>query len=356
MRTIEQILDLARWAPSGDNTQPWRFEILDDRRFVVHGFDTRDAVVYDIDGHASQIALGALLETIEIAASQYGLRPSVTRRAGLPDTKPTFDLELNSNDGEQGNPLAEYIRTRSVQRRPLSPKSLRPSQKAALEASIGSDLRMQWFDGTAAKLKVAALMFLNAKLRLTMPEAYEVHRSVIEWNAKFSVDRVPEAAVGLDPLTARLMRGVMKSWDRVHFMNRYLAGTWVPRIQLDFIPSLACGAHFVIFAEREPQTVDDFVAAGRVWQRFWLTASQHSLWLQPEITPIFFSMYVRRNKRFSKASGMWEQAVAISKGFERLVGTERAAKAVFMGRIGAGKGPVSRSLRLPLEQLLVRRR
>jgi nitroreductase len=27
MRICEQILDLARWAPSGDNTQPWRFEI-----------------------------------------------------------------------------------------------------------------------------------------------------------------------------------------------------------------------------------------------------------------------------------------------------------------------------------------
>ena len=25
-----QILDLARWAPSGDNTQPWRFELIGD--------------------------------------------------------------------------------------------------------------------------------------------------------------------------------------------------------------------------------------------------------------------------------------------------------------------------------------
>jgi nitroreductase len=60
MRMVETILEIARWAPSGDNTQPWRFEILDDRRFVVHGFDTRDWCLYDIDGRPSQIALGAL--------------------------------------------------------------------------------------------------------------------------------------------------------------------------------------------------------------------------------------------------------------------------------------------------------
>ncbi|HWW68783.1 MAG TPA: nitroreductase family protein, partial [Duganella sp.] len=71
--TLEQILELARWAPSGDNTQPWRFEILDARRLIVHGHDTRDHCVYDLDGHPSQISLGALLETMAIAASTFGL-------------------------------------------------------------------------------------------------------------------------------------------------------------------------------------------------------------------------------------------------------------------------------------------
>ena len=33
-RPIERILDLARWAPSGDNDQPWRFEILADHHYI----------------------------------------------------------------------------------------------------------------------------------------------------------------------------------------------------------------------------------------------------------------------------------------------------------------------------------
>ena len=36
-----KLLDLARWAPSGDNTQPWRFEIAGEGHIVVHGHDTR---------------------------------------------------------------------------------------------------------------------------------------------------------------------------------------------------------------------------------------------------------------------------------------------------------------------------
>ena len=29
--SIEALLDLARWAPSGDNSQPWRFIVQGDR-------------------------------------------------------------------------------------------------------------------------------------------------------------------------------------------------------------------------------------------------------------------------------------------------------------------------------------
>ena len=75
-----RILDLARWAPSGDNTQPWRFEIVADDHIAIHGFDTRDRVIYDFDGHPSQMAHGALLETLRIAASGFQLEAEWARR------------------------------------------------------------------------------------------------------------------------------------------------------------------------------------------------------------------------------------------------------------------------------------
>ncbi len=81
---LHQILDLARWAPSGDNTQPWRFEIVDELHFVIHGRDTRGDTVYDLDGRPSQISLGALIETATIAATAHGLTLRVARRADTP--------------------------------------------------------------------------------------------------------------------------------------------------------------------------------------------------------------------------------------------------------------------------------
>lgn len=349
---IEQILDLARWAPSGDNTQPWRFEILDERHLVVHGFDTREHCVYDLDGHASQLAIGALLETLSIAASRFGLRADIRRRTGVAEQTPTFDVALEPDPAVAPDPLADFIRTRSVNRRPFSTRPLSAQEKRALTAAAGPDFEVVWVEGLSRKWQAALLMFTNARLRLTLPEAYRVHRDIIEWGARFSPDKVPDRAVGLDPLTLKLTRWVMRSWNRVRFFNRYLLGTLIPRLELDLLPGLACAAHFALVPHRRPDTVDDFIAAGRAVQRFWLTATRLGLQLQPEMTPLIFSRYAREGRVFSTSPHALPSAHRIAKGLEALLGPD-ADHAVFLGRVGQAKAVNSRSLRRPLSQLRV---
>lgn len=349
---VADILELARWAPSGDNTQPWRFEVVDDRHFIVHAFDTRDHCVYDLDGHSSQIAHGALLETLAIAASAHGLRAHVTCRPDAPDTRPDYLVELIADAAVAPDPLLHQIRQRSVQRRPLSTTPLTPAQKQALQAAVGEAYSVHWFEGNVARWRLARLMFDNARIRLTMPEAYAVHRGIIEWNARYSEDRVPDRALGLDVMTLRLMRWVMASWRRVEFFNTYLAGHLAPRIEMDLLPGLFCAAHFALVAGRAPEGIDDYVAAGRALQRFWLTATELGLQLQPEMTPLIFGRYVRQGRTFSHQPSAVESAAKLARQLPRQLPGQTIERVVFLGRIGNGRPAASRSLRLTLQRLL----
>lgn len=350
MTTIEQILDLARWAPSGDNTQVWRFEIVAPDQVAVHCHDTRDHVVYDLDGHPSQVAHGALLETLAIAASAHGLRADVARRPGQPDTHPVYDVRLVPDAAITPSPLLPAITTRSVQRRPLSTRALTAQEKQALEAAVGPGHQVQWIEGLGGRWAAARLMFNNAKLRLTMPEAYEVHRRIIDWGKTHSTDKVPDQALGVDNGTLALMKWAMVSWERVNTMNN-LMGTWAPRLQMDLLPSMACGAHFVIRARQAPAGIDDYVAAGRATQRFWLTAATLGLQLQPEMTPLIFGRYVRNQLRFTRLDALQERARRLYDQLCRVTGPDPAT-AMFMGRLGAGKAPTARSVRKPLAELM----
>lgn len=348
---IEQILELARWAPSGDNSQPWRFAISNASELVVHGFDTREYCVYDFDGRPSQISLGAMLETLRIAASAHRLRADVSRRLDSPDAKPTFDVRLIPDALVEPSPLLSSIVQRTVQRRAMRSLKISAQQKAELEASLGAGYRVVWRESFADRARMALLLFRNAKIRLTMPEAYPVHRDIIEYGAAFSTDRIPDQAIGLDPVTIRTMRWVMASWSRVKFFNTFLGGTILPRIELDLLPGVACAAHFVIVAAQPPMSIDDFVDAGAALQRFWLTATRSQLYVQPEMTPLIFSWYVRAGRRFSTVSTLWDQALDLTQRLSGFLGADDARSAVFLGRIGTGPAPTARSLRLPLDVL-----
>jgi molybdopterin/thiamine biosynthesis adenylyltransferase/nitroreductase len=350
---VGRVLDAARWAPSGDNTQPWRFEPTGDATCRIHTHDTRDAVLYDLDGHASQLAVGALLESVRIASSDIGYAARI-QRARSDDRHLVFDVVLTRDPALAPDPLAPFLPIRSVQRRPLSTRPLSAETKAVLERAAGPGYRLAWFESLRDRWAVTRVLRANTAIRLATPEAFDVHRSAIEWNAQFSTDRMPDEALGLGPASLAAARWAMQSWTRTDFMNRYLAGASLPGFELDLAPGMACAAHFVLLAARTPAGVDDQLDAGCAMQRVWLTATKLGLQMQPETTPLVFATYVRQGRRFSAADDgrLWAQARSVSEGLARLVGREMLPRAVFMARIGHGPAAAARSTRKALEVLL----
>lgn len=352
---IEKVLDMARWAPSGDNTQVWRFELIDATSAWVHGHDTRDHVVYDFEGRPSQIALGAMLETARIAATNIGMHADIEQIEPTVDQanseKTLYRITLVGDKTSSPSSLHPFITTRTVQRRALSTQPLTTAEKSELQAALGSAFSVTWKESAAERRSVAKLLFDSAKIRLTMKEAFQVHRSVIQWNAHFSNDKIPDQAIGMDPVGLKMMHWALQSWDRVRFLNRYLAGTWLPRIQLDVIPALSCAAHFSISARAKPQSISDFVAAGAALQRFWLTATKLGLQLQPEMTPLIFSWYTQAGKNISAENSINQDLTRFNSQFTEFFGQDLATTMVFLGRIGKGSHAQARSLRLSLKEL-----
>ena len=349
---LVSILDLARWAPSGDNTQPWRFEIVDAQRIRVYGHDTRDHILYDFDGHPSHIAHGALLETLRIAATHWGLKATWTVTSDAAQRAPVYDVLLTPDPAITHDALFDCIEKRMVQRRPMQTTPLNAIQRQSLISAAGDGFSVKLFETWNERKQVAGLLWDSAKVRLTCPEAYPVHKEIIEWHAKFSKDRIPEEAVGVDPVTARLMHWVMQSWERVAFFNRYLMGTITPRIQLDVLPALRCAAHVLVRPQTAPQSLQDWVQLGMAVQRIWLTATHQDLHLQPEMTPVIFRWYARAGRRFSADVHLAELSTQLSAKFERIAAASATDSFGFFCRVGVSAVPRSRSIRLDLSDLM----
>jgi hypothetical protein len=132
-----------------------------------------------------------------------------------------------------------------------------------------------------------------------------------------------------------------------------LMGTWAPRLQMDLVPGLACSAHVSIEAAQEPQSIDDYVAAGRAVQRFWLTLTAQGYFLQPEMTPLIFTRYASNDTAFTAVGKLREDARALQRRTQDLF-FKGTGFPVFIARVGAGPAPAARSLRKPVSQLMYR--
>ena len=230
--------------------------------------------------------------------------------------------------------------------------ALTDKQRQALIDAAGEGYHVQLFESLGERIKVAGLLWDSAKIRLTCPEAYPVHRDIIEWRTRYSKDRIPEQAVGVDPATARLMEWVMQSWGRVAFFNRYLLGTVAPRIQLDLLPALFCAAHLLVRPQRPPALFADWVQLGIAVQRLWLTATQQGLHLQPQMTPVIFRWYAHAGRHFSTELTLFEQTLSLSDSFERLAKARPTDHFGFFARVGVSQVPHSRSIRHDLATLM----
>ncbi len=350
--TLDVVLDAARWAPSGDNTQPWRFErgaSVDS--LVVHLASEATTNPYEYrGGEPTLLAGGMLLESLRIAASAHGRGLHWSVRGDDP-----WRIEVSLPEAAVApSALLAALPMRSVGRRGFGTRPLTQREKAALEEALGPGLRASWFEQRSDRLAVARLGAQATAIRLRLREAYEVHRRVVDWERARSPDGLPVGAIGLDRMTLRMMRWGMARWDRMDRMNRVL-GTGLAALQLDVVPGLRSAAFFSIRAlEPVPREgrATALLAHGERLQRFWLTATRLGLAMQPALATLAFADHGANGTAFTADERLRARAARLAPEAARVLGPLEGL--LFLGRIGQRPDglPGPRSVRRPLHALV----
>ena len=357
---LEQILDIARWAPSGDNTQPWRFRPLGDHSVEIEVRDQAGHDVYDYNnGQPSLLSAGMMLECLRIGASHHGLRPDWTYDGRVGDHEHRIRLTLVPDGGVTADPLLPFVTLRSVDRGLYRQDPLTAEDKRALADSLGDTLTVTWFEEPAERRRMSRINGEATDIRLRIREAFEVHQRIIDWEHDRSPDRIPATSLGLDKPTLKMMRWSLADWRRTAMLNRLPAATLMARMQMDYRPGRHCAAHFmlsraVVPARGSREEGESLLYAGQAVQRFWLTAAARGISLQPSVATIIYAFYGRHDQAFTQDTAIRAKAKALADAVEA-VAPAGVDHLLFCGRLGRPQvrrnGP--RSVRKPLGQLLV---
>ena len=202
--TVQELVRLATLAPSGHNTQPWRFQ-ADTRRVTITPDFHRRLPVVDPDDHALFISLGAALENLVVAAREHGFLPTVEL---FPDDGPEGALRvrldpLRPRPSPWQDALAKALEERQSTRALYDGRPIPPGDRAALEeAARVPGVHLRFLPGEA-RLRVLDVVTEAARRQAADPD---FRRELVSWirtgapQADGHGDGLTTAALGMPAL------------------------------------------------------------------------------------------------------------------------------------------------------------
>jgi sulfur-carrier protein adenylyltransferase/sulfurtransferase len=345
-----KVIDLARWAPSGDNDQPWRFQVVDEKNFRVRfrRWDRDNPYEY-AQGRPILLAAGALLEASSLAANRLGARIELKPVDQSPDNL-TYEAALVPGAAEAKDELGDFLTTRSVDRGPYRSTPLTAAEKRELSAALPDDMEVVFLSSLRDRFAAARLNSDATVLRMRLDSTYHVHKAAFRFDARQPEIGIPADSIPLDTISRNVFGWILKDAARSRMFNRAPGAVRLSSLQIDVVPGLACGAHFAL-RWRRPNAGRDWIAAGRALMRFWLTVERLGLVMQPSFAPVVLAHSVAHDPS-ALAGADRRKAAAILCDLTTLTGDPD--RLICFGRTGWPRRPLRevRSHRLPLETLL----
>ncbi|OPY50170.1 MAG: hypothetical protein A4E49_02831 [Methanosaeta sp. PtaU1.Bin112] len=303
------LLNYAILAPSVYNSQPWLFNVSEGE-IQVYADKARWLKVADVDRREQHISLGCALENLLIAAEHFGYNCSVSYFPGPESLVATVSLQPNSTSPSDSR-LFDAITSRQTSRTPYEPRAI---SKADLDAiiSLCSDPDVGIFITDDPALK-------RSFLDLTIT-ADEILYSNVNYKSELGhwLSRGVMGPRGLEAKIAQM---------KVVFLD-------VGPEQIKEDEDLINSTPYLGFISTANNDSLSSVKAGRILERFWLSATALGISMQP----------------MSQALGTAQTKENLS-GLLPSQSSMREVQQIF--RLGYGKPAAEHSTRMPLADVLI---
>ena len=344
--SIKPILEKAVLAPSGDNCQPWRLDVTDNR-ISIFNLPGRDASLFNYRQRASLVGLGALIENILIASAALGYTASLTV---FPDkTRPDFVAEVSLEKSDvQSDPLYPYISKRSTNRERYKRLPLKDEQRSAILSAPGvlgfGTVRL--LEG-GQKDAMAKTVSLNDRIVFENQRLHSFLFKQIRWTEKEAWetgDGLYIKTLGVSGSEAVGFR-FLRNWPLVEVMNKFGLSLFIAKKAEKLCESSSALGIITISDNSD----EGFLKGGRLVQRVWLEATRTGLSFQP-ITGITFLI---QRVLAGETEGLSGRYVEIIRDIRKKITVAFGLKdetIIMLFRVGPSDPPRATSLRLPFDK------
>ncbi len=343
---ITRILEAGNSAPSGENCQPWRF-VAGDSSIEIWNRPERDRSAYNWGQRGSYVAIGAAIENMVLAAGAEGFNTRIEYFPGAEDHVATLVLIPGGVRDALADAIARRVTNRKSYRKVPLTSEQRESLLAASQTAQDPELRLMEDPQDIAALGRAGS--INEEIMLANETLHNFFFSHINWT-KREDDRNTTGfyikTLELPP-PAVLVFKLLRVWSRARFLCGLGLNRLVARIN-GTTNATASAIGVIATSGTEPI---DFVRAGRLLERTWLSATLSGLSMQP-LTGVFFFKLLCDDPSIDLFSNTERDVIEKGCADAQRISGIRDKRIIAMFRIGHAKPPSARSSRFPLESAL----
>lgn len=365
---IEEVLKAGIRAPSGENSQPWRFKIEGERVWLFNRPEA-DQSLFNFHQNGSLVAHGALLANMKIAATHFGYDAKITF---FPDkTKENLVATIDFKEPEpeaaakmQANPdyklLFDAIAKRVTNRKHYDGTPLKPNEKQEILASE------DWNKNAAATDDVVRLVMIEdhekiadvaraASTSETMlvlnKHVHDFFFSHVRWTPEENESQPNGFFVPTLELNAQQAKGfrLLRHWNAARVLAKLGVAKQVGKDNEDTYKT-ASAMFAVVMKDPEPKNL---LRAGKVLEHAWLTATKLGLSVQPSTGALFLAEGIPHENWNSFSESQRNALLNARTTIYDIFNIDKHKEHIaVMFRVGRAEPPSAQAARFPLETFL----
>lgn len=272
---IKKILCESMNAPSGSNSQPWRFEIGDDFVNII-ALPEKDHPILNYNNRGTWIAHGALLENIVTVANAYNLKTKVELLPEEQSTTTTATVRFLESADEINHQLIETVKRRATNRKIYKKE---PMPQAILSSLVAvpnfNDVGIYFADQDEKISVLAKAGSVNEIVTLENRVLHKLFFDEIVWNPQTEQQQKSGLFIEtmeLAPPQKKALK-IFKSWRIMSFLNKLGIARGIAKSNAKVYAS----ASLYVAITTINNSRESFIHAGMIMERIWLKAVAHDL-------------------------------------------------------------------------------
>ncbi len=359
--TIKQLVVAATMAPSGANSQSWKW-MCQDKNLYLFLDSIYNAALLDTGNTTSLVGLGTATENLVIKAHQLKLEvivetPPLNYDSKLIAVFKFFD-KLIPSIAHQLEPhicdelvdiIPHRLTNRVIGKRHEIDKEKFKKLRTMAQTIPGADLKI--IDDEKQLFELGEIVAKMDRIRIMHEGGQQDFRAEIRWTK----EEVEIAKNGIDllgtvDLTPSELVGfqIVKEWPVVKYLNDWEVGSGLEKIGRKSVA--ASSALALVTMPRFDS--ENFYWGGRALERVWLAANKENICVHPaSISTLIFNTLMYGRKEILQGN-IRKEVIELREQFAKIFSIKNAIGEILLLRFFIAEPPKSRSVRYPLEQIL----